>query len=67
MAVRKDCASGRGGYGYIPKNILDKVLLIKKKKKLKRNVDAWNRINTLIDIGSNVDDFYSGFFGVDRK
>ena len=63
MAVRNDCSRERGSVLYCPKNVLDALLVIKKKRGRGRNKDAWDDLVFYADVGMNVDDFYSGLFG----
>jgi len=57
----------RGKMKYVPAPILDKLFSIKDNEGLKKDCQAWERINRLTEIGSNVDDFYSQLFGIGRK
>ena len=56
----------RGRNKYVPRPVLDRLLEIKKREGYQQDVQAWDKMSRLIDIGGNVDDFYSQLFG-ERK
>jgi len=56
-------SNGSGVMIYVPKNVLDTLLSIKKSKGKKRNKDAWDDLNFYAGVGMNVDNFYSKIFG----
>ena len=60
---RRKRSVGTGRMVYVPKCILDKMVHIKRVRKIDRRIALWDEVNRLTDIGLNVDDFYSAFFG----
>ena len=55
--------SNVGRMVYVPKRVLDKLGYIKNLRKFNRRSSVWDEFDRLVDVGLNVDDFYSVFFG----
>lgn len=57
----------RGRVKYVPANVIDRLLKIKKSHGDCKDSEAWGKMASYVDIGLNVDDFYSSFFGDKRR
>lgn len=57
----------RGRNKYVPKNVMDRLLTIKRSEGLNRDVEAWDKFVRYFDIGCNADEFYGGIFGVPKR
>lgn len=42
---------------YVPKPVLDLLAEVKGREKVKKNVDAWNKLGFLAGVGMNMEDF----------
>lgn len=59
--------SGKGRIKYVPYPIIKQLGDIKKNEGLERDVEGWRRMERLINVGKNVDDFYTQLFGIKIK
>jgi hypothetical protein len=57
----------RGRNKYVPSEVIGILGNIKKRNGFSRDVEAWDEMAKLTQIGSNVDDFYSSIFGNPKK